>query len=76
MEEQVRATVNAMAIEEGRPTGRIDTKLIEQAIELLKTEQTIDHPNRRRRSLPMNSSPTDWPEIACEPDCGRRASLW
>lgn len=38
MEEQVRATVNAMAIEEGKPTGRIDTKLIEQAIELLKTE--------------------------------------
>lgn len=38
MEEQVRATVNAMAIEQGKPTGRIDTKLIEQAIELLKTE--------------------------------------
>lgn len=38
VEERVRATVNAMAIEEGKPRGRIDTKLIEQAIELLKTE--------------------------------------
>lgn len=46
------ATINGMAMEKGKPTGRIDTKLIEQAIELLKTEQTIDHPSRRRRSLP------------------------
>lgn len=33
-----------MVREEGKPIGEVDVKLIEQAIELLKTEQAIDHP--------------------------------
>lgn len=43
IEAQVRATIDAMVPEEGKPIGRIDAKLIEQAIELLQTEQAIDH---------------------------------
>ncbi|WP_234685023.1 ABC transporter substrate-binding protein [Bradyrhizobium monzae] len=44
IEAQVRATIDAMVPEEGKPIGWVDAKLIEQAIELLKTEQAIDHP--------------------------------
>lgn len=44
IEAQVRATIDAMVPEEGKPIGWVDVKLIEQAIELLKTEQAIDHP--------------------------------
>lgn len=44
IEAQVRATIDAMVREEGKPIGWVDVKLIEQAIELLKTEQAIDHP--------------------------------
>ncbi|MFB6463903.1 ABC transporter substrate-binding protein [Bradyrhizobium tunisiense] len=44
IEAQVRATIDAMVLEEGKPIGWVDVKLIEQAIELLKTEQAIDHP--------------------------------
>lgn len=44
IEAQVRATIDAMVPEEGKPIGWIDAKLIEQTIELLATEQAIDHP--------------------------------
>lgn len=44
IEAQVRATIDAMVTEEGKPIGWIDTTVIEQAIELLKTEQMIDQP--------------------------------
>ncbi|MHB0772921.1 ABC transporter substrate-binding protein [Bradyrhizobium sp. 1.29L] len=44
IEAQVRATIDAMVSEEGRPIGWVDPKLIEYAIELLKTEGTIDQP--------------------------------
>lgn len=44
IEAQVRATIDAVVPEEGKPIGWVDVKLIEQAIELLKTEQAIDHP--------------------------------
>lgn len=44
IEAQVRATIDAMVAEAGKPVGWVDPKLIEQAIELLKTEQTIDQP--------------------------------
>lgn len=39
IEAQVRATIDAMVPEEGKPIGWIDAKLIEQTIELLATEQ-------------------------------------
>lgn len=44
IEAQVRATIDAMVPEEGKPIGWIDAKLIEQTIELLATEQAVDHP--------------------------------
>lgn len=44
IEAQVRATIDAMVSEEGKPIGWIDANLIEQAIELLAAEQAVDHP--------------------------------
>ncbi|MHB0772913.1 ABC transporter substrate-binding protein [Bradyrhizobium sp. 1.29L] len=44
IEAQVRATIDAMVPEEGKPIGWVDAKLIEQAIELLRTEHAIDRP--------------------------------
>lgn len=44
IEAQVRATIDAMVPEAGKPIGWIDAKLIEQTIELLATEQAVDHP--------------------------------
>jgi NitT/TauT family transport system substrate-binding protein len=44
IEAQVSATIDAMVPETGKPIGWIDPKLIEQAIELLKTEGPIDQP--------------------------------
>lgn len=44
IEAQVRATIDAMVPEEGKPIGWIDAKLIEQTIELLATEQAVDRP--------------------------------
>lgn len=44
LEAQVRATIDAMVPEEGKPIGWIEAKLIDQTIELLATEQAVDHP--------------------------------
>lgn len=44
IEPQGRATIDAMVPEEEKPIGWVDAELIEQAVELLKTEQTIDQP--------------------------------